>query len=67
MSGTSKQSSIVQALERLLRVLEGPNGEPWDVDQDCRFCGGHYGDHFEECEWKQARAALDAYQDSESA
>jgi hypothetical protein len=35
-----------------------PADEPWDVDQDCKFCGGHYGEHSSECAWRRARALL---------
>lgn len=42
------------ALRDLVLNVEGP----WDIDQDCRWCSGHYDWHEETCVWARAMDAL---------
>lgn len=51
----SDVNKLREALEKLLEAV----GSPWDVDQDCRFCGTHYEGHLEDCAWERARKALE--------
>jgi hypothetical protein len=48
----------VTQLEAALRDLFEGIGDPEDVDQDCRFCTGHYFRHDDDCVWATARRAL---------
>lgn len=48
----------VAELKAALQGLMDDIGDPEDVDQDCRFCSGHYGKHFPGCEWDIARDVL---------
>lgn len=59
--GGERITQLEDALRALLREL----GEPWDIDQDCRFCAGHYDWHESDCAWWVARSALDSSTGSE--
>ena len=61
-----KREELEAALRGLLGEVENDDGQPWDVDQDCQFCGGHYGKHHEDCAWSIARAALSASESGEA-
>jgi hypothetical protein len=49
-------------VERLREALGGMvPPDPYDVDQDCRWCGSRiYQPHRDGCAWAIAKAALDA-------
>ena len=51
---------LIAAAPEMAELLAelAPDAEPWDIDQDCRFCGGHFGEHEDDCEWRRARALL---------
>lgn len=53
-------NELREVLEKLLAAV----GEPWDIDQDCRFCAGHYDWHEDSCPWHVARSTLDSFTES---
>jgi hypothetical protein len=58
LRGLVAQADRVVELEAALRDLLEAIGDPEDVDQDCRFCTGHYFRHSDDCAWANAGRVL---------
>ncbi len=59
----ARLASVPALVEALRRIT--PKDEPLDIDQDCKFCRGHFHEHYDGCEWVAARAALVVYEQSQ--
>jgi len=59
-TGKAIALNMARKADKALSALReiAPEDEPWDIDQDCKFCRGHYGQHYPECAWKNARTAI---------
>lgn len=48
---------LVEQLEAARDLILNVDG-PWDIDQDCKWCSGHYDYHEPTCVWARAMDAL---------
>jgi hypothetical protein len=51
--GEKNRLNVIEDREKALReaLRTVLSNSPWDVDQDCRWCDGHYDWHEASCPW----------------